>query len=219
MKKDIFPEHINIPLLDDKGRAEVGTLYKNKGRETAFLRALELTGPKMAEFVVKIKKSVDENHNRNLLVHCWRGGMRSAGMSWLFNMAGYKAITLEKGYKAYRNLVLSNFEKISQMFVLGGYTGSGKTEILKHISRHFQTSDLEKFAHHKGSAFGFIGETEQPSTEQFENDLAEEWIILIPKNRYGSKMKAGPSAKYICLIICILRSETRRCSLSMSRRK
>lgn len=176
--KGHIPGAFNIPLLDDRERAEVGTLYKNKGRETAFLRALELSGPKMAEYVREIKELADQYQNDNLLVHCWRGGMRSAGMGWLFNMAGYNSVTLEKGYKAYRNLVLTCFDRIKRVCVLGGYTGSGKTEILKYLSAHFQTSDLEKFAHHKGSAFGFIGETSQPSTEQFENDLADEWYYF-----------------------------------------
>lgn len=171
-----IPGALNIPLLSNEERVEVGTLYKNRGKETAFLRALELTGPKMADYVRQLQTIMKGRSNGKIIVHCWRGGMRSASMAWLFNTAGFEADTLEKGYKAYRNHILSLFDDANKIIVLGGYTGSGKTEILKYITPQFQTSDLEKFAHHKGSAFGFIGESSQPSTEQFENDLGDEWI-------------------------------------------
>jgi tRNA 2-selenouridine synthase len=171
-----IPGALNIPLLSDDERVEVGTLYKNKGKEAAFLRALELTGPKMADYVRQMQTLMQRRSSGKVIVHCWRGGMRSASMAWLFNTAGFEADTIEKGYKAYRNHILSIFDIAKEIIVLGGYTGSGKTEILKYINRQFQTSDLEKFAHHKGSAFGFIGESSQPTTEQFENELGEEWI-------------------------------------------
>lgn len=173
-EKGHIPQAFNIPLFSNEERAEVGTLYKNKGKEPAILRALELTGPKLAEFVLQLKKiSADRNE---ILVHCWRGGMRSKSMAWLFSLNGYKVYTLQDGYKAYRNHILTLFEKTNNLIVIGGFTGSGKTEILKHFTSEFQVSDLEHFACHKGSAFGFIGENPQPTTEQFENNLGEEWM-------------------------------------------
>ena len=176
-----IPGALNIPLLSDEERVEVGTLYKNQGKEAAVLRALELTGPKMADYIRQLKKMSEGNPTNKVMVHCWRGGMRSSSMAWLFNTAGFEADILEKGYKAYRNHILSLFDNFENIVVLGGYTGSGKTEILKHIKDKYQVSDLENFAHHKGSAFGFIGEAPQPTTEQFENNLADEWLNFNPE--------------------------------------
>ncbi len=170
-----IPGAYNIPLLNNEERAVVGTLYKHEGKEAAFIKALEYTGPKMADYVRKAKKIADKNE---LLVYCWRGGMRSGSMAWLFNSAGISSYTLEGGYKAYRRHIHSLFENTKKIIVLGGYTGSGKTEILKEMSKHIQVIDLEGFAHHKGSAFGFIGQNPQPTTEQFENNLGDEWLKL-----------------------------------------
>lgn len=107
------------------------------------------------------------------LVHCWRGGMRSAGMAWLLDLYGYEVYTLAGGYKAYRNWVLQQFEKEYDIKILGGYTGSGKTALLHELKKCGQPMiDLEGLANHKGSAFGGIGLPPQPSTEMFENMLA-----------------------------------------------
>lgn len=173
-EKGHIPGAFNIPLFTNEERAEVGTLYKNKGKEPAILRALELTGPKLANFVIQLKE-ISVN-NDEIFVHCWRGGMRSSSMAWLFSLIGYKVHTLLDGYKAYRNHIQNQFEKTNNLIVIGGFTGSGKTEILKYLASEFQVSDLEHFACHKGSAFGFIGENPQPTTEQFENNLGEEWM-------------------------------------------
>src|SRR5258705_5125928 len=93
--------------------------------------------------------------SRLVLVHCWRGGMRSAGIAWLLDLYGFKVYTLVGGYKVYRRWVLQQFEKEYPINILGGYTGSGKTEVLQTIAKKQQpVIDLEKLANHKGSAFG-----------------------------------------------------------------
>jgi tRNA 2-selenouridine synthase len=159
----------NIPLFDDQQRAEVGTKYKNAGKDAAVLLGLELVGPKMADFVRKSRKAAK---NGEILVHCWRGGMRSSSFAWLLNTAGIKADTLQQGYKAYRKTVLDFFEKPLNLIILGGKTGSGKTAMLKKIQESGeQVVDLEGIAHHKGSSYGSINELPQPTSEQFENDL------------------------------------------------
>lgn len=108
-----------------------------------------------------------------VLVHCWRGGMRSAGMAWLLNLYGFEVHTLAGGYKAYRSWVLQQFEKDYDIKILGGYTGSGKTALLHQLNKCGQPMiDLEGLASHKGSAFGAIGLPPQPSPEMFENMLA-----------------------------------------------
>ncbi|MBC7827477.1 MAG: tRNA 2-selenouridine(34) synthase MnmH [Chitinophagaceae bacterium] len=110
-----------------------------------------------------------------VLVHCWRGGMRSAGVAWLLDLYGFKVYTLIGGYKAYRNHVLQTFNKSYNFNILGGYTGSGKTIVLKELEKSGeQMIDLEALASHKGSAFGAIAQPAQPSQEMFENLLGYE---------------------------------------------
>jgi len=168
-----IPGAYNIPLFTNEERAVVGTLYKKASKESALMKGLDFVGSKMSSFITEAKKIAPES---KILIHCWRGGMRSASMAWLFKTAGFEAHTLYGGYKAYRNYIRKSFENQSQMVILGGYTGSGKTEILKHITAcKAQAIDLEALANHKGSAFGHIGQLPQPTTEQFENNLAYEW--------------------------------------------
>lgn len=167
-----IPSAINIPLFNDEERAAVGTTYIKKGRHEAVKLGLEIVGPKLVYFVNEINNRTQQ---KNILVYCWRGGMRSASMSWLFELVGYKPLTLIGGYKSYRRFVQSYFDKPYQLFVLGGMTGSGKTEILKALKeRGEQVIDLEGLANHKGSAFGWINQPAQPSTEHFENLLFDE---------------------------------------------
>jgi len=165
-----IPGAISFPLFQDDERKEIGTLYKQKGREPAILKSIELTGPKMYQFANQAKKLTKKNQ---LLLHCWRGGMRSASMAWIIGLTGIKTFTLKGGYKAYRRYVLDKFNEPIRLLVLGGKTGSGKTEILRKLrDEGEQILDLESIAHHKGSAFGALGEKVQNKNEQFENDLA-----------------------------------------------
>jgi tRNA 2-selenouridine synthase len=99
--------------------------------------------------------------------------MRSAAISWLLDLYGFKIYTLIGGYKAYRNWVLEQFKKNYPFQLIGGYTGSGKTELLVALKKEKQLIvDLEEIAGHKGSAFGNIGLPPQPGQEQFENYLS-----------------------------------------------
>ncbi len=176
-----MPGAINIPLFSDEERAKVGTLYKKTGKEAAIALGLEFVDPKKEDF---LKEALCYSDSSEFLVHCWRGGMRSAGMAKHFNENGLKAHTLSNGYKAYRHAVLDSFNTKLKIFVLGGETGSGKTEILSHLKKMGeQVIDLEGLAHHKGSSFGALGEKPQPSTEQFENNLFELWSKVDPGRR------------------------------------
>lgn len=171
-----IPGAINIPIFNDEERKQVGIRYKQAGRDFAVQLGLQYVGPKMADFA---KQARQISKNKELLIHCWRGGMRSESMAWLFEMIGIKTTVLEGGYKAYRKYIRSSFEKEISIYILGGYTGSGKTEILYELKKlGEQIIDLEGLANHKGSAFGTIGQEPQPTNEQFENDLAKEWMKL-----------------------------------------
>lgn len=165
-----IPGAHNIPLFTNEERKIIGTIYKQEGKQPAILKGLELVGPKLHEFITRAKNISDSG---TLLTHCWRGGMRSGSMAWLFEMYGFRCITLKGGYKKYRNHVLESFHEPQNIIILGGRTGSGKTLILHElIKQGEQVIDLEKIAHHKGSSFGSFGEEKQLSQEQFENEVS-----------------------------------------------
>lgn len=182
-----IPTAHNLPLFTDEERKQVGTAYKQQSREAAIKIGLEYFGVKMkaiveeAESLVKSNKSGAKNAlnselqtPNSLLVHCWRGGMRSAAVAWLLDMYGFKVYLLAGGYKAYRNWVLAQFEKDYDFNIIGGFTGSGKTLLLHELENQGKTIiDLEGLASHKGSAFGAIENMPQPGQEMFENLLAE----------------------------------------------
>ncbi len=168
-----IPGAVNIPIFNNEERRQVGIKYKVGGKENAVLLGLDFVGPKMSTFVREAKKLA---RNKKILVHCWRGGMRSGSMAWLFETAGLEVFVLEGGYKAYRKYIRDQFSKPAKMAVLGGYTGSGKTEILQMMKeRGEQFLDIEGIANHRGSVFGPLGQDEQPSNEHFENMLADAW--------------------------------------------
>ena len=171
-QKGHIPKAINLPLFSDEERVVVGTIYKQQSPQAALLKGLDFVGPKMRHLIETVQATTD---TPKIAVHCWRGGKRSGSVGWLLNMAGYTTQTLKGGYKAYRTYVLEQLEAVKlPLIVLGGKTGCNKTKILKALAAQGeQIIDLEGLAHHKGSAFGFIGETEQPSTEQFQNNLYE----------------------------------------------
>ncbi len=113
-----------------------------------------------------------------VLLHCWRGGMRSAAVAWLLDLYGFKVYTLIDGYKSYRNWVLEQFAKKYNFKIIGGYTGTGKTLLLHAWAKENNCIvDLEGLANHKGSALGALGNPPQPTQEMFENLLAEKLVI------------------------------------------
>ena len=161
---------VNIPLFNNEERAVVGTAYKKESKESAIAIGYEFVTPKLNHF---INASLEIAPQREAIVHCWRGGMRSNAFADHLIANGFeKVYVIEKGYKAFRNHVLQSFEKPLQLKVIGGYTGTGKTEILHSLkSKGQQIIDLEELANHRGSAFGGIDLPPQPTTEQFENNL------------------------------------------------
>lgn len=183
-----IPSAISFPLFTDEERKIVGTTYKQKSREDAIKIGLDFFGPKMRKMVEEAQaisnsrfrslndgQSETRNSKPEIFVYCWRGGMRSAAIAWLLDLYGFKVYTLAGGYKTFRNYVLQTFEQSFQFKILGGYTGSGKTEVLNELERQGETIiDLEKIASHKGSAFGSFKMPPQPKQEMFENLLATE---------------------------------------------
>lgn len=174
--KGHVPGAINIPILNDAERKIVGTLYKQQGPKEAIKEGIKLVGPRLHDIIEQAEAA---SAGQEVLVHCWRGGMRSNNFCWLVSRLGINAKPLQGGYKAYRAEVLKSFEHAFKFLVVSGSTGSGKTDILQVLKNQGeQIICLETLANHKGSAFGGLGLGEQPSTEQFENNLYEEIIKL-----------------------------------------
>ncbi|MCO6492504.1 MAG: tRNA 2-selenouridine(34) synthase MnmH [Phaeodactylibacter sp.] len=189
--KGHIPGALSLPLFSNEERAEVGTTYKQADPYKAFLRGLEYVGPKMRAFVEEARKKAPSG---KVAVHCWRGGQRSSSMGWLLNLAGMDVQVLSGGYKAYRNHLLEQFAACTPpLIIVGGPTGSGKTGIIHALEQlGEQVIDLEGLAHHKGSAFGALGEAPQPSVEQFENDLFEVFRALDHGRRIWLENESRP---------------------------
>ena len=163
----------NLPLFDDAQRAQVGTTYKHKGRQAAVLEGLALVGPRLESLGQELVRLAGPTPQAPLRLHCWRGGMRSESVAWLAQGLDLPVVLLQGGYKAYRHWVQALFERPWPLRLLGGRTGSGKTELLLELqARGVAVIDLEGLANHRGSSFGGLGQAKQPSSEHFENLLA-----------------------------------------------
>ena len=185
-----IPNAYSLPLFSDEERTIVGTTYKQESREKAIKVGLDFFGVKMRKMVEEVESLVQDRdksfelrkgpgqeirETKTVLVHCWRGGMRSAGVAWLLDLYGFKVYTLTGGYKRYRNHVLETFRRPWPIRLVGGYTGSGKTTVLHEMEKMGNpVIDLEKMAGHKGSAFGNLDRHPQPGQEMFENLLSLE---------------------------------------------
>ena len=167
-----IPGAHNLPLFTDAERAAVGTKYKQEGRQSAVQLGLELVGPKLATIAAALQ-AIPAPGKTALGIHCWRGGMRSASVAWLAGTLELPVVLLEGGYKRFRHWVLAEMEKPWSLLVLGGRTGTGKTDLLLELHRRgAAVVDLEGLANHRGSSFGGLGLPPQPSNEHYENLLA-----------------------------------------------
>ncbi len=173
-----IPGAFNLPLFENEERVVIGTYYKQRGKIPAVQKGLEFVGPKLKDFT----KFAQKLNSKQILIHCWRGGMRSSAMAWLLETIELECYLLKGGYKSYRNYVLETFSLEYKILLLGGPTGAGKTEILQKLREAGeQVIDLEALANHKGSAFGALGQEKQPGSEEFENNLSKELRKLDPE--------------------------------------
>ena len=179
--------HAHIPgakllsIFSDDERKIVGTLYKQESREKAIKIGLEIFGKKTVQLLEYADSILLQNTivTKEITIYCWRGGMRSSAMAWLFDLYGYKVNLIIGGYKSYRIWALQQFENEYQLNIISGYTGSNKTGIIHELKKQNEpVIDLEKLAEHKGSAFGNLDLVPQPSQEYFENMLALELFKL-----------------------------------------
>ncbi len=174
-----IPGARNLPLFDNDERAQIGTLYRQAGRQAAVRLGLELVGPRLAALADALVPAAAAAAGSPLRLHCWRGGMRSLSVALLAGSLDLPVRLLAGGYKAWRRWALNQFERPWPLRLLGGRTGSAKTELLLALrQRGVAVVDLEGRAHHRGSSFGALGLPPQPSTEHYENLLAADLVAL-----------------------------------------
>lgn len=170
-----IPGAINLPLLDNAERAEVGTIYTQVSRARARELGLSLVSPKLPALV---KTAQELGEHGPLVMFCWRGGMRSLALTQVLDLMGIPVYRLLGGYKAYRKQVLNFFQGgfPFQVVVLRGNTGVGKTEMLGRLRQEgYPAIDLEGLANNRGSVFGDVGLGAPPSQKAFEGLLYEEF--------------------------------------------
>ena len=153
-----IPGAVNIPLFDDRQFRELGAIYRNRGEKAARLAGLALAAPKLPELVEQIRTA---SGAKTPLIYCWRGGLRSLSLYQILNLAGVPALRLRGGYRAFRRYVnarLRDFSLQSEILVLHGLTGVGKTALIRALARKgYAALDLEGLARHRGSVFGAVG--------------------------------------------------------------
>lgn len=155
-KESTIPGSLNIPVFNDEERAEIGTLYKQVSVDAAKERGLEIMSAKLPAFVKGFK-----DIEGNKAVFCWRGGMRSRTAATVLSLMDIHVYRIQGGIKAYRKLVVDTLDRTeldAEAFVLHGFTGTGKTAILKQLQEEgYPVLDLEGLSGHRGSIFGHIG--------------------------------------------------------------
>ncbi|MES3037004.1 MAG: tRNA 2-selenouridine(34) synthase MnmH [Bdellovibrionota bacterium] len=181
-----LPNAINLPILNDEERAQVGTLYKQQGNEAAVKLGHQLISGSIKELRVNAWLEFIRA-NPKTLIYCFRGGQRSGITQDWISEAGFDLPRLEGGYKAARRYLLKLIEDFStrEFLLISGLTGSGKTRLLLEAKEFCPVLDLENLANHRGSAFGGT-DTEQPSQANFENNLAVAILNLqkvVPSHR------------------------------------
>lgn len=176
-----FPGAFSLPLFNNEERSVIGTAYKQDSQQQAIKLGLRYFGPKMVPMIEAVERQLQHRERKAVIVYCWRGGMRSGGVAWLLDLYGWEVYTLVGGYKAFRNWGIRQLAEQVPLKIVGGFTGSGKTEVLAELKKLGQpVIDLEGLACHKGSAFGNIGMPPQPAQEMFENLLALELYRWAP---------------------------------------
>jgi len=206
-EKGSFPNAVNMPLMFDEERKEVGTCYKNHGKDKALELGHKLVSGEKKKERVKMWVDFAKKHP-NGAIFCFRGGLRSQiAQKWIYENSQISFPKIVGGYKKLRNFLIENIENSTlrkKFIVIGGQTGCGKTILINEIDKSI---DLEGIANHRGSAFGNMT-SPQPTQINFENKLSIELIkssesivledeganigsVQIPKN-FFNKMSLSP---------------------------
>jgi tRNA 2-selenouridine synthase len=191
--EDHVPGAVNLPVLTDAERAEVGTIYVQDSR----FKARRLGAAYVARNIGRHLETAlaDRGGGFHPLVYCWRGGMRSNAMATILSQVGWRTAVLEGGYRTYRRAVTARLYDGSlphRFVLLDGQTGSGKTALLGLLAdRGLQTLDLEGLAAHRGSLFGALAGRPQPSQKLFESRLLAAVDALDPARPVVAEAEAS----------------------------
>ena len=170
---DHIPGAINLPVLDNAERIEIGTLYKEVSPFAAKKLGASYVSKNIAQHLQN--NLLDYPREWRPLIYCWRGGERSGAFTHILNRIGWKAMQLEDGYQGFRRTVIDGLIQASQDYsfqVICGMTGSGKTRILHELKTlGAQVLDLEGLANHRGSVLGNEPNNDQPTQKAFETRL------------------------------------------------
>ena len=170
-EKAHFENTLNIPILSDAHRHDVGLIYKTEGSEAAKALGHKLvSGNYKDRMIQQWCESIKSHPQQPALIFCWRGGLRSRlAQDWVYQN-GLEVVRVDSGYKGLRHEALKVIENPVPFVVLSGMTGSGKTRLIHKLRRFV---DLEALAKHRGSAFGAHFGASQPQQATFENKLAQ----------------------------------------------
>jgi tRNA 2-selenouridine synthase len=181
--KGAFPGVLNLPLMDDLERQQVGTCYKQRGQDAAIKLGHQLVSGELKAARIAAWAAFAQANPEGYL-YCFRGGLRSQTVQqWLKDEAGIDYPRVLGGYKAMRSFLLETTEQAlaqCDFVIVGGLTGTGKTEVLAQLDNAL---DLEGHANHRGSSFGKRA-TGQPQQIDFENSLA---IDILKKRAAGQQ--------------------------------
>jgi len=179
---DHIPGAINLPVLSNEERIEIGTLYKQVSPFAAKKLGASYVSRNIAQHLEN--SLMDFPREWRPLIYCWRGGERSGAFTHILNRIGWKAMQLESGYQGFRRIVINQLDEAAKNFsfqVICGMTGSGKTRVLQELQKlGVQVLDLEALAIHRGSVLGNEPNIEQPSQKGFETNLWNAFNSLDP---------------------------------------
>lgn len=165
-----IPGAVNVPILNNDERREIGICYKKEGSKVARRRGVDVVSPKIPSLISSVESAMTDQ-KQTIVLFCWRGGMRSRAFTTFLNLAGYKTYQLIGGYKAFRRHIIDYFEQPQwgRLLVLRGMTGVGKTVLLHRLKKdNYRVLDIEGLANHRGSTFGGFGLPPQPTQKQFD---------------------------------------------------
>ena len=172
---DHIPGAINLPVLNNQQRAEIGTIYKQISPFAAKRAGAALVAKNIATHLQTTLK--DKARDWRPLVYCWRGGQRSGAMAQILSNIGWHSSVIDGGYKSYRRHVLDCLDRLPEklsLLIVSGQTGTAKTHILRAASaKGAPIIDLEKLACHRGSLLGSEPGQPQPSQRYFESQLCQ----------------------------------------------
>ena len=169
-KKGTIPNSISMPILDDDQHKLVGIDYKKNGKDSAIALGTELVSGEKKKKLIDDWIRVIKEHGIEY-IFCKRGGLRSKTAKKWLKEKNVNVKILKGGYKAYRKRIVKQHENLDDYrgdwFIITGFTGSGKTSIIRDLN---SSIDLEDLAKHRGSTFGALSEA-QPTQQNFENKL------------------------------------------------